>query len=613
MPEENKGKEVQALRKIAEHQKEKTSEETEEKESSEEKMNVFFEKIAFLNLPPESKEEISTKISKESEGDALYWIEIILSSLIATFGLLQNSVAVIIGAMLIAPLLRPIQGLGFGMTTGQPSHLGRSSKLLLKSFLLSVIVAYFFTLLVPLRSETTEILARTAPNLLDFFIAVASGILALLALYYKQLSESIAGVAMAAALMPPLAVIGIELAMGQYDLAWGSCFLFLTNLFAILVVSMFMFLFYGFYPHQSLTQLRTLKNAFILFIVIAIISIPLFTSLINIADKIQVQQQATSILTSILAESIESAKLDELELIDIDEKHAQFFGTIKIADTDEFFLETREILKEALGRELDREVTLELEIIPIASIVSIHETEKELKPNYRQLIQEKMRFFINQIEIAATIIDIDVVEINTEKLEEDEEDTSRNWAIKSVLGLPSGVAFSEEIKQELELNLRKNFPLETFTFFWTPLSQKTITSSQAEESENEKYLKEITLKWETFVSKSLPTAAIVQSLDVSWELGASPEETSEDEKETFDINQIERYYVHLDLLIPDENSGELRNFESRMRRFARPNFHKPSEITIRAFPYSSRTFTAKPPLKSPFDDSGIDPAEPEST
>ena len=84
-----------------------------------EEKKSLFEKISFLNQSDKRKEEIAEIIINENNGDSLFWIEIILSILIATFGLLQNSVAVIIGAMLIAPLLRPMQGMSFAMATGQ--------------------------------------------------------------------------------------------------------------------------------------------------------------------------------------------------------------------------------------------------------------------------------------------------------------------------------------------------------------------------------------------------------------------------------------------------------------------------------------------------------------
>lgn len=594
-------KEEESIKDMAKKAADSVNESVEEK-LPEEAINSIFERIAFLRMTNNQKAELSQRISDESGGDPLFWIQISLSSLIATFGLLQNSVAVIIGAMLIAPLLRPIQGVSFGLTTGQSSNFWKAGKLLIKSVILSVLVAYIFTLIVPLRSETTEILSRTSPNLLDFFIAIASGILALLALSYEKLSNSLAGVAMAAALMPPLSVIGIELALENFAQAGGSFFLFLTNLFAILVVGLFIFLFYGFYPHQATSQWKTFKNAFILLIIIALMSVPLFSSLVQIAERISIQQQAEVVLKDSLERYLTNPKLDRLELVSFSETQATFSTTIKIAETEQVFAETRENIRQELGKALAKEITLELEIVPIASIVSKKELETEEEPALDEKIRQTIRNNMSLESLKSTILTIDVIPVpkeSTEDLEDDEGGlTEEQWAVKTVFTLPAGEGFADETKNSIEQHILEEFPGEDFTFVWSPLAERSGKPAPAEVSPEERYLNELSLKWESFFKDAIPEGSSVENLDLSWlvneKRGFTPTDLFEDDELIFDHEAIASYSVDFDLFIPEEETDNINSFELRMRRFIRKTFHAPVTLDYRVFPFQGKQYTTRP-------------------
>lgn len=129
------------------------------KEIWQEKLMDFFDKISFLEQTPEQKQEIAVRVKDDLNTGQLYWLEIILSSIIATFGLLQNSVAVIIGAMLIAPLLRPIQGIAYGVSEGDSKLIFKGVKLLLGSVVLSIVLSFVVVALLPIQTETSEILS----------------------------------------------------------------------------------------------------------------------------------------------------------------------------------------------------------------------------------------------------------------------------------------------------------------------------------------------------------------------------------------------------------------------------------------------------------------------
>lgn len=332
--------------------------------------HTFWDKLAWLKLSVEEKAILVEGILDEIENKPLYWLQLIVSVMIITFGLLQNSVAVVIGGMLIAPILKPIKGLAFGITTGQPRFFWKSVLLMFLSIVFAIFTAYVFSLLIPLKIETPEIIARTSPNILDLFIAISSGVIAMLSLYFKKLSESIAGVAMAAALMPPLAVVGIELALSNSAAAGGSAFLFVTNLFAILAIGVIIFLFYGFSPHlaEEKTKNITLRVAAILFSLLIYISFPLFASLKSISESIELQALTTNVLGLSLEEHFPEAKVSSIHIVDFGENFVDFSGTIKVEEGALFLIEDQEKVHADLREELGLEVKMELEIVPVVVI-----------------------------------------------------------------------------------------------------------------------------------------------------------------------------------------------------------------------------------------------------
>jgi len=183
-----------------------------------------------------------------------YFFLLVMSGSIATFGLLSNSAPAIIGAMIIAPLMAPIMSLAHGLAIARYARITRSLLTILSGIAVVVGLSYFITELVGIGIAGSEILSRTQPTLLDLGVAIAAGAAAAFAYSRSSVMNSIAGVAIAVALVPPLAVVGIGLAMGQLpstyldyslreagldvkveSIARGAFLLFLTNLVAIVV------------------------------------------------------------------------------------------------------------------------------------------------------------------------------------------------------------------------------------------------------------------------------------------------------------------------------------------------------------------------------------------
>lgn len=199
-----------------------------------------------LHIEPDSKPKVYLQVFKSAEFfDLNYILELLLSAGIATFGLVLNSPAVVIGAMLISPLMGPILAAGLAFATAD-LYLGLKS---LISIFLSTLTAVLFSAtlvwLLPFQSPTAEILARTHPNLLDLGVALLSGLAGSIVLCRGGGGGGVTalpGVAIAVALMPPLCTVGFGVGSGMnWAIVSGAGLLFLTNLAAIIASAFLIF------------------------------------------------------------------------------------------------------------------------------------------------------------------------------------------------------------------------------------------------------------------------------------------------------------------------------------------------------------------------------------
>jgi uncharacterized hydrophobic protein (TIGR00271 family) len=176
-----------------------------------------------------------------------------LSTAIAVFGLLGDSTAVVIGAMLVAPLMFPVLGGAAAVVMGWPRRIVSRTLLVAAGSLLAVLLAVVISFLVPGRSTPlpAELMARTSPNLLDLGIALAAGAAGAYGQVRRHASDVLTGVAVAVALVPPLAVVGITLQLTEWQLALGATLLFLANVVGIVISASATFLAAGFVPGRN--------------------------------------------------------------------------------------------------------------------------------------------------------------------------------------------------------------------------------------------------------------------------------------------------------------------------------------------------------------------------
>lgn len=211
-----------------------------------------------------------------------YLMQMALATAIATLGLLMDSPPVIIGAMLISPLLGPIMGFGFAIATFDGRLLRRSLQTLGAGVVVGIVVALAITVVSPIADATPSILARVRPSLLDLAVAVFGGLAGAYALLRRN-STAIVGVAIATALVPPLATVGWGIAQGRLDNAFGALLLFVTNAAAIGFMSTVVARYNAFGANLSPKQTR-LQTAGIL-TALVLLAVPLWFSLSTVVRE----------------------------------------------------------------------------------------------------------------------------------------------------------------------------------------------------------------------------------------------------------------------------------------------------------------------------------------
>ncbi|MEA2050927.1 MAG: TIGR00341 family protein, partial [Campylobacterota bacterium] len=210
------------------------------------------------------------------ESSKLSWVFIILmilSTLLATTGLFQSSAPVIIGAMILAPLMAPIISLSMGIARSENLLINNSIKTLIYGIVTALFFSCIYTYFMPLSIVTPEMRGRLNPNILDLMVAIFSGIAGAYANSKSEVAKSLAGVAIAVALVPPLSVTGIGIGWGNLDIIYGSFLLFITNLVGISLAASITFVVLGYAPIH-----RAKKGLVYSFIVLSFITIPLVLS-----------------------------------------------------------------------------------------------------------------------------------------------------------------------------------------------------------------------------------------------------------------------------------------------------------------------------------------------
>lgn len=255
-----------------------------------------------------------------------YYILIILSCIIATNGLIMDSTAVIIGAMIVAPLMTPILAFSLGVIWGDLKLIKTSIQSIIKGTLLAVVISAAIAYLVPLPEYSQEILSRTKPTLYDIIVAIASGIVGAYGYANKRISSTLVGIAIAVALMPPLCTIGIGLGTFSKSITTGAVILYAINLISISLAGAVVF--WGMKIHPAMADKeevtkRALYQIILSIVILTGIAIPLgiymyeryhMVSAVKVSREIIETEFADSTIFSMKTKKIESGYILDVTL-----------------------------------------------------------------------------------------------------------------------------------------------------------------------------------------------------------------------------------------------------------------------------------------------------------
>lgn len=278
-------------------------------------------------MDPEDVEHVDDRVFLH-RGDAReritrYGILMALAAAIATFGIGVDSTAVVIGAMLVAPLMTPILGISAGLINGRSRSASYSALIVLGGSFGAVVLSWLLSNLIPDLSTVIangQVTSRTEPSLLDLAIAIAAGAAGAYGVSRKESTDALPGVAVAIALVPPLAVIGITLQAADYTQAAGATLLFLTNLFSIILVAGIVFLLVGYGSWSRLYYRRNrIRTSFALVVLaVVLITIPLVLTGENLLSTTADLRNASAAVDDWLDEAFPDADDPPLRINDIE-------------------------------------------------------------------------------------------------------------------------------------------------------------------------------------------------------------------------------------------------------------------------------------------------------
>ncbi len=279
---------------------------------------------------------------------ARYLFMIAMSAGIAILGMLLSSPAVVIGAMLLSPLMGPIMGLGFALAIGDYSWMRQSVRSLLWGTAIGIGLCALIVFLSPLQTVTPEIAARTKPNLFDLLVALFSALAGAYAMIRGR-EGTIVGVAIATALMPPLAAVGFGLATLNWTVFSGALLLYVTNLMTIALTATAMARLYSF--SAALSERQTQFQNVIVVSAFVGLAIPLGFSLQSIAWEANAQRQIRSEILDVFGSNARLSNLD----IDWD---AEPLGVEATVLTPTITPDVEVLAARGLSRELGRDVNV---------------------------------------------------------------------------------------------------------------------------------------------------------------------------------------------------------------------------------------------------------------
>ncbi|MCJ7758040.1 MAG: DUF389 domain-containing protein, partial [Gillisia sp.] len=297
-------------------------------------------------LPKATEEEFKKLFSvlrKKAELTSAFVNMMILSTLIATYGLFADSSPVVIGAMILAPIISPIVSFSMGIVRYDKKMLKSGIITILIGTLVSLFFAAIITILLPMKVHTPVIDDRLSPTMLDMGIAVVSGIAAAYAHAKEGIAKSLAGVAIAVALVPPLAVAGIGIGWWDWEVFSGAFLLYSTNLSGIVLASGLTFLFLGFAPFK-----RAKVGLIYGLLIIILVAVPLSFSFGQIKQEALIKSQLEGVtINGVILRNVKVRYWKKLNI------------SIRMVSPEPLDHTKMKIIKQEIENRIDKKIVLE--------------------------------------------------------------------------------------------------------------------------------------------------------------------------------------------------------------------------------------------------------------
>ncbi|MEV6660405.1 DUF389 domain-containing protein [Nocardia fluminea] len=226
----------------------------------------------------ELTDKLDLSVGQVASKRSAFWIMLVLSAVIAISGVIGNSTATVIGAMIVAPLSIPILGVALGVVTGRGPLLGRSLLLVLSGIVVVVVLGFLFAQLLPNPVNVlsnAQVVGRTSPKLMDLTAAIATGLVAAIAITRRDVGDVLPGVAIAISLVPPLGVVGVCLGSHAPALAGGAFVLFASNVVAMIITSTIVLLLAGYAGDADPATMRRGRAYLVLGAALVLVAIPM--------------------------------------------------------------------------------------------------------------------------------------------------------------------------------------------------------------------------------------------------------------------------------------------------------------------------------------------------
>lgn len=308
--------------------------------------------------------KLRESLLRDSKLTQNYLVLTISSCLIATFGLLIDSAAVIIGAMIIAPLMLPLRGLPFATLEGDFKLLRVSFISITVGTLLSFFCSWFVGTIISIPEFGSEILSRTQPTLIDLLIAIVAGGISGYAKMRPEVGDAIPGTAISVALMPPICVVGLAFSQAEWDIAFGATLLYVTNLIGINLACLILYVLGGYAKSSELA--RTLSWG-VSTVLIAMLAVPLGISFFQLVDHAHVNKSVREVLVT---RSLVDRPDVEVLRIDVNWKKKPPVVFVTARSVDQITPKEVAIVEQVLERELTSQFKVIFDVTPAQLIES---------------------------------------------------------------------------------------------------------------------------------------------------------------------------------------------------------------------------------------------------